>query len=192
MGLEEESRFARLGVSPPTGVLLYGPSGCGKTALGLALAQSTHATFIPVNVRRACVRAVSPPPVPSNNWDTPSPSIVAGVQGAEVVHKVVGESEKAIAQVFARARAAAPAILFIDQIDMLARPRGADSSGTWNLLPPVLLSLYLPPLPTSGAWASTIPPDHCVGGGAYTDKCVYARVSYVCMRVCRVVCLSLS
>jgi SpoVK/Ycf46/Vps4 family AAA+-type ATPase len=51
------------------------------------------------------------------------------VQGAEVVHKVVGESEKAIAQVFARARAAAPAILFIDQIDMLARPRGADSSG---------------------------------------------------------------
>ncbi len=54
MGLEEESRFARLGVSPPAGVLLYGPSGCGKTALGLALAQSTHATFSPLNVRRAC------------------------------------------------------------------------------------------------------------------------------------------
>lgn len=126
MGLEEESRFAQLGVSPPTGVLLYGPSGCGKTALGLALAQSTHATFIPVN-------------------------------GAEVVHKVVGESEKAIAQVFARARAAAPAILFIDQIDMLARPRGADSSAERTM--DRLLSCLL--MEMDGITAKTTP-----GGGA--------------------------
>jgi len=50
MGLEEESRFMRLGVSPPSGVLLYGPAGCGKTALGLALAQATQANFIPIHV----------------------------------------------------------------------------------------------------------------------------------------------
>jgi SpoVK/Ycf46/Vps4 family AAA+-type ATPase len=38
---------------------------------------------------------------------------------------VVGESERRLSSLFAAARAAAPCILFFDQIEALAPPRGA-------------------------------------------------------------------
>jgi SpoVK/Ycf46/Vps4 family AAA+-type ATPase len=40
------------------------------------------------------------------------------VECPEVVHKVVGESEQAIARVFRAARQAAPCILFLDHIEV--------------------------------------------------------------------------
>jgi AAA family ATPase len=43
--------------------------------------------------------------------------------------KYVGDSEKAVAQVFARARAAAPAVIFFDEIDSFAAARGSSESG---------------------------------------------------------------
>jgi|UniRef100_A0A7J3Z7V0 AAA family ATPase, CDC48 subfamily len=51
------------------------------------------------------------------------------VKGPEILSKWVGESEKAIREIFKRARKAAPAIIFFDEIDAIAPVRGHDVSG---------------------------------------------------------------
>lgn len=50
------------------------------------------------------------------------------IKGPELLNKYVGESERAVRQVFSRARAAAPCVLFFDELDALAPRRGSDSS----------------------------------------------------------------
>ena len=42
---------------------------------------------------------------------------------------ITGESERAVASLFRRARAAAPAIIFFDEIDALASRRGGSGGG---------------------------------------------------------------
>jgi transitional endoplasmic reticulum ATPase len=88
--------FARLGVAPPRGVLLYGPPGGGKTFLVRALAGTG---------------ALS----------------VFAVKGAELLDKWVGESERAVRELFRRAAEAAPSLVFLDEIDALAPRRGQSS-----------------------------------------------------------------
>ncbi|SCL20744.1 transitional endoplasmic reticulum ATPase [Micromonospora nigra] len=90
--------FARLGVQPPRGVLLYGPPGCGKTYLVTALAGSGRAN-------------------------------VLSVKGAELMSKWVGESERAVRELFRRAREAAPTLIFLDEVDALAPVRGQATDG---------------------------------------------------------------
>ncbi|MQA07360.1 MAG: AAA family ATPase [Pseudonocardiaceae bacterium] len=85
--------FARLGVEPPRGVLLYGPPGCGKTFLVRALAGTGRLN-------------------------------VFSVKGAELMDKWVGESERAVRELFRRAAEAAPAMVFLDEVDALAPQRG--------------------------------------------------------------------
>ena len=48
------------------------------------------------------------------------------VKGPELLSMYVGESERAIRELFAKSRTAAPAIVFFDEIDALASHRGAD------------------------------------------------------------------
>ncbi|WP_092779450.1 AAA family ATPase [Actinokineospora terrae] len=88
--------FARLGVAPPRGVLLYGPPGGGKTFLVRALAGTGQLN-------------------------------VLSVKGAELMDKWVGESERAVRELFRKASEAAPALVFLDEIDALAPRRGQSS-----------------------------------------------------------------
>jgi transitional endoplasmic reticulum ATPase len=54
-----------------------------------------------------------------------------GISGAQVLSKWLGESEKAMREIFKKARMAAPCILFIDEIDAIAPTRsGGSSDGT--------------------------------------------------------------
>ncbi|PSQ45441.1 ATPase [Halobacteriales archaeon SW_6_65_15] len=46
--LSSPEKFQRLGISPPSGVLLYGPPGTGKTLMAKAVANETNANFISV------------------------------------------------------------------------------------------------------------------------------------------------
>ncbi|KAF9089336.1 hypothetical protein BGX23_006756 [Mortierella sp. AD031] len=50
------------------------------------------------------------------------------VESSQIRSKVVGESEQNIARMFAQAKANAPCILFIDQIDVLAPTRGSTNT----------------------------------------------------------------
>ena len=62
------------------------------------------------------------------------------IKGAELLDKWVGESERAVREVFARARAVAPAILFFDEIDALARIRGNSTNSVTDSVVAALLT----------------------------------------------------
>ena len=110
--LQHPDTFARLGVDPPRGVLLYGPPGVGKTFVVRALASSGRLS-------------------------------VHAVKGAELMDKWVGSSEKAVRELFRRARDSAPSLIFLDEIDALAPRRGQsiDSGVTDRVVAALLTEL---------------------------------------------------
>ena len=66
------------------------------------------------------------------------------IKGPEIFSKWVGESEKAIREVFRKARMAAPAVIFFDEIDSLSPRRGlgfADSGVTERVISQLLTEL---------------------------------------------------
>ena len=108
--LQHPDTFARLGVQPPRGVLLYGPPGCGKTFVVRALASSGRLS-------------------------------VHAVKGSELMDKWVGSSEKAVRELFRRARDSAPSLVFLDEIDALAPRRGqSHDSGVTDRVVAALLT----------------------------------------------------
>ncbi|CAM5107720.1 unnamed protein product [Eretmochelys imbricata] len=62
------------------------------------------------------------------------------VKGPELMNKYVGESEQAVREIFRKARAVSPSVLFFDEIDALAVERGR-SSGAGNVADRVLAQL---------------------------------------------------
>lgn len=61
------------------------------------------------------------------------------VKGPEIFNKYVGESERAIREIFRKARAASPSIIFFDEIDALSPDRdGSSSSAAGHVLTSLL------------------------------------------------------
>jgi SpoVK/Ycf46/Vps4 family AAA+-type ATPase len=66
---------------------------------------------------------------------------VLSVKGAELLSKWVGESERAVRELFRRAREAAPTLVFLDEVDALAPTRGqATDGGTTDRVVAALLT----------------------------------------------------
>ncbi|KAJ5341614.1 hypothetical protein N7541_010738 [Penicillium brevicompactum] len=59
------------------------------------------------------------------------------VKGAEILSMYVGESERSLREIFRKARAARPSIIFFDEIDAIAARRGSSSGGV-NVLTTLL------------------------------------------------------
>lgn len=69
-----------------------------------------------------------------------SPSLIIKCKGPELLDKFIGASEAKVRQLFARAAAATPSILFLDEIDSLAPRRGSDHTGVTDRIVNQLLT----------------------------------------------------
>lgn len=63
------------------------------------------------------------------------------IKGSELFSKWVGDSEKAVRSVFARARTSAPSVIFIDEVDGLAGTRGGEGHGAPSVQDRVITQL---------------------------------------------------
>ncbi|WP_432563492.1 proteasome ATPase [Kineococcus sp. SYSU DK003] len=119
--------FREHGLRPPKGILLYGPPGCGKTLIAKAVANS-------LAKKAAELRG-----------ETQAKSYFLNIKGPELLNKYVGETERHIRLIFARAREKAgtgtPVVVFFDEMESLFRTRGSGvSSDVETTIVPQLLS----------------------------------------------------
>lgn len=97
--INSTDKYKKMGANMPKGMLLVGPPGTGKTSIARAIAGETNAKFISANA-------------------------------TEFIKTYIGEGEAAIRKMFNDARNAVKysgykkAIIFIDEIDVIAGKRG--------------------------------------------------------------------
>ena len=63
------------------------------------------------------------------------------VRGPEILSKWLGESEKAIREIFRKAKAAAPCVVIFDELDSLARSKSGENTGGETLLSQLLTEI---------------------------------------------------
>lgn len=63
------------------------------------------------------------------------------VKGPELLNKYVGESERAVRQVFERARASAPCVIFFDELDAICPKRSEESDASARVVNQLLTEL---------------------------------------------------
>ena len=96
--LNDPSKYERLGVKVPKGILLYGAPGTGKTLMARAVAGEAGVPFY-------------------------------SITGSDFMEMLVGVGAKRVREMFKNAKEAAPAIIFIDELDSIGRRRGAGLGG---------------------------------------------------------------
>jgi len=125
--------FKRYQFTQPKGFLLYGPPGCGKTLIGQAAAASLS-------------KLVGETHEPDSKG---APSITSGaflhVKGPEILNMWLGESERIVRDLFAKARArrkeGALPFIFIDEAEsILGTRRSMRSFNINNTLVPMFCS----------------------------------------------------
>ncbi|KAJ3219902.1 hypothetical protein HDU67_008431 [Dinochytrium kinnereticum] len=111
--IEYKDTYTRLGVTPPSGILLFGPSGCGKTYLVHALASTLAVNFIAVK----------------------------GKFRNKLYSKYFGETEERLRKVFGLSQRMAPCILFFDDLDTIGTRREWGDDGVSGLSERILSTL---------------------------------------------------
>lgn len=109
--------FSHMGIRAPRGILLHGEPGCGKTLAVRALAG-------------ACSRA-----------DTTRPVALFARKAADCLGKFYGDAERTLRLLFEEASKAAPAIIFLDEMDALAPVRSTREGGADQIYASVVSTL---------------------------------------------------
>jgi SpoVK/Ycf46/Vps4 family AAA+-type ATPase len=108
--------FQHYGKRAPKGMMFYGPPGCGKTLLGKATASAIDAEGAFISIK-----------------------------GPEILNEYVGVSERAVRDMFQRARdhkstTGKPAVIFIDEADALLTVRGNHGNYMGQTIVPAFLT----------------------------------------------------
>ncbi|XP_050347288.1 ribosome biogenesis protein SPATA5 isoform X2 [Nymphalis io] len=147
--LKHADSFLRLGVRPPSGVLLYGPPGCSKTMIAKALATESGLNFL-------------------------------SIKGPELFSKWLGESERAVRDLFTKARQVAPSVIFFDEMDAIGGERGDKEGVHERVLAQLLTELDgVVPLNSVTILAATNRPDRmdqALLRPGRLDRLIYVRL----------------
>jgi SpoVK/Ycf46/Vps4 family AAA+-type ATPase len=135
-----------LGVQPLSGALLHGPPGCGKTMLASAIAaecasaitMTMDTTTTTVTATAVAMTRTTPEVNGGGVGDVSGVGGGGGGDGVKFVHvrstellsKWLGESERLLRRLFARARGCPPCVLFFDDLDALVGKRALEGGGS--------------------------------------------------------------